>query len=563
MDEVQLSSLLNRLIAQWEGEAVEFKNVGDSYSTSDIGKYVTALANEANLRNLERAWLVFGVDNKTRSVVGSAYRADPDRLNGLKHSIAQGTEPSVTVREIHQLDVEGKRVLLFEIPPAPRGMPLAWNGHYYARAGESLTALGLDKQDEIRRQVSGSDWSAVVVPGADLEDLDPDAVRHARDAFAKKHANRFDPNEVANWPAGTFLDRARVTVNGAITRTALLLLGRAEAAHHLSPHPAQLTWRLEGDERAYEHFGPPFLLATTEVYRKIRNVQIRILPGDTLLPVEVSKYDQTVVLEAMHNCIAHQDYGLGGRVVVTEFGDRLVFENVGDFFEGEPSDYVPGSRTPLRYRNPFLVQAMGALNMIDTMGYGISRMFRGQARRYFPLPDYDLGQPGLVRMTIHGRVIDPAYSRLLIERTDLPLEDVCALDRVQKRLPIDDQSLKRLRRTNLVEGRRPNVHVSASVAKIAATKADYIRTRAQDDEFYKKQVLDYLDQFGSASRQELNQLLLVKLSDALNDEQKADKIGNLLSAMRRGGLIKNAGSRGHPRWVRAERMQKEDGGDVE
>jgi ATP-dependent DNA helicase RecG len=563
MDEVQLSSLLNRLIAQWEGEAVEFKNIGDGYSTSDIGKYVTALANEANLRNLERAWLVFGVDNKTRSVVGSSYRADPERLNGLKHSIAQGTEPSMTVREIHQLDADGKRVLLFEIPPAPRGMPLAWNGHYYARAGESLTALGLDKQDEIRGQVSGSDWSAVVVPGADLEDLDPDAVRHARDAFAKKHANRFDPKEVADWPAGTFLDRARVTIDGAITRTALLLLGRAEAAHHLSPHPAQLTWRLEGDEKAYQHFGPPFLLTTTEVYRKIRNVQIRILPGDTLLPVEVSKYDQTVVLEAMHNCIAHQDYGLGGRVVVTEFGDRLVFENVGDFFEGQPTDYVPGSKTPLRYRNPFLVQAMTALNMIDTMGYGISRMYRGQAKRYFPLPDYDFSQSGLVRMTIHGRVLDPAYSRLLIERTDLPLEDVCALDRVQKRLPVDEPVIRRLRRAGLIEGRKPNLHVSASVAQVAATKADYIRTRGQDDQFYKKLVLDYLQKFEPATRSEIDKLLLDKLSDALNDDQKADKISNLLSAMRRSGLIQNTGSRGHPQWVLAETMQKETGGGAE
>lgn len=563
MDAAQLNTILTRLLAQWEGEAVEFKNVGDSYSTSDIGKYVTALANEANLRGLERAWLVFGVDNKSRTVVGSQYRVDAERLNGLKHSIAQGAEPSMTVREIHELDVDGKRVLLFEIPPAPQGMPLAWNGHYYARAGESLVGLGLDKQDEIRRQASGADWSAALVPQATLDDLDPVAVRHARDAFARKHATRFEQKEVAGWPLPTFLDRARLTINGVVTRTALLLLGRAEAAHHLSPHPAQLTWRLEGGEQAYEHFAPPFLLATTGVYRKIRNVQIRILPDDTLLPVEVSKYDPAVVLEAMHNCIAHQDYTLSGRIVVTEYSDRLVFENVGDFFEGTPADYVPGSKTPLRYRNPFLVQAMGALNMIDIMGYGISRMYRGQARRYFPLPDYDLSQPGLVRMTIHGKVLDPAYSRLLIERTDLPLEDVCALDRIQKRLPIDEPTVRRLRRAGLIEGRKPNLHVSASVAKVAATKADYIRTRAQDDEFYKKQVLDYLQKFGSATRKEIDDLILIKLSDALNDDQKADKVSNLLSAMRRGGLITNTGSRGHPQWVLAETMQKETEGDAE
>lgn len=560
MDAAQLSTLLNRRIAQWEGEAVEFKNVGDSYSTSEIGKYVTALANEANLRGLERAWFVFGVDNKTRSVVGSSYRADPERLNGLKHSIAQGTEPSVTVREIHELNIDEKRILLFEIPPAPRGMPLAWNGHYHARAGESLVALGLDKQDEIRRQVSGSDWSAVVVPAANLDDLDPDAVRHARDAFAKKHANRFDPEEVAKWPPGAFLDRARLTIKGAITRTALLLLGRAEAAHYLSPHPAQLTWKLEGDEQAYEHFGPPFLLATTGVYRKIRNVQIRILPDDTLLPVEVSKYDQSVVLEAMHNCIAHQDYTLNARIVVSENPDRLMFENVGGFFEGDPTDYVTGSKTPLRYRNPFLMQAMTSLNMIDTMGYGIARMFKGQAKRYFPLPDYEISEPGKVQMIIHGRVLDPAYSRLLIQKTDLPLQDVFALDRLQKRKSLDDATIRRLRRAGLIEGRKPNLYVSASVAETAASKADYIRTRAQDDVFYKKQITDYIEKFGSATRKEIDQLLRDKLSEALNEDQKTDKISNLLTAMRRDGVIRNEGSRGHPKWILAESPQKETGG---
>ncbi len=103
MDQVQLQARLDQLIEDWEGEVVEFKSVGDSYSTSDIGKYFSALSNEANLHECDRAWLVFGVDNKTRRVVGSDYRRDKERLHGLKHQIAQDTAPSVTLREIHEL----------------------------------------------------------------------------------------------------------------------------------------------------------------------------------------------------------------------------------------------------------------------------------------------------------------------------------------------------------------------------------------------------------------------------------------------------------------------------
>jgi ATP-dependent DNA helicase RecG len=549
MAEPALFVVLERLIAEWESEVVEFKNVGDSYSTSDIGKYFSALSNEANLRDQERAWLVFGVDNRSRSVVGSTYRTDMDRLNSLKQQIASDTEPGVTFRDIHVLETENRRVIMFEIPAAPLGIPIAWKGHYYARAGESLTSLGLDKLDDIRAQTRGMDWSAQIVAEATLQHVDQVALARARENFALKYANRFREGEVMGWPDDVFLDRARLTIDGRPTRTTLLLLGKPESAHFLSPHPAQMTWRLEGIERAYQHFGPPFLLNTTTLYQKIRNIQMRILPEDELLAVEVAKYDQKIVLEALHNCIAHQDYRRNGRILVTEQPDLLIFENEGSFFEGQPADYLTGHKTPRRYRNPFLAQAMVELNMIDTMGYGIHEMFAGQARRFFPMPDYDLGDPQAVKMTLYGRVVDAAYSRALIQKTDLSLEDVLALDRVQKRLPLDDKTVRHLKRSKLIEGRKPNFHVSAAIANATEAKAAYIKTRALSDSYYRTLITEYLENFGKASRTDLDDLLRDKLSDALDEEQKLNKIANLITSMRRAGEIRNAGSRKAPQWM--------------
>lgn len=552
MDQTTLAALLDELIATWENEVVEFKQANNDYDTDKIGEYFSALSNEANLRGVERAWLVFGVNNKSRAVVGTDYRPEPERLQGLKNQIAQATEPSITLRNIHVLAHPQGRVVVLEVPPAPRGMPIAWKGHYYARAGESRTSLGLDKQDEIRQQTLTTDWTAQLVPGATLAHLDEQALLVARNAFAKKYANRFSEVEVLAWPMQTFLERARLLRDGQLTRATLLLLGKSAAAHLLLPHPAQLTWKLEGPEQAYEHFGLPFLISSSELYKRVRNVQIRILPDNSLIPVEVSKYDRRVVLEALHNCIAHQDYSRCGRIVVTERLATLVFENEGQFFDGEPDDYITGNKTPRRYRNPFLAQGMAELNMIDTMGYGIHLMHQEQARRYFPMPDYDLSEPGVVRMTVYGGVVDLAYSRLLIQKTDLPLVDVLALDRVQKKLPIPDAAVARLKRSGWIEGRKPNLHVSAAVAQATDGKASYIRTRAQDDEFYAKLLTDYLEKFGQATRAEVNQLLLDKLSDALTPEQKDDKIGNLLTKLRRRGRICNKGSRGHPVWQLAE-----------
>jgi len=552
MKQSELTALLGTLIDAWESEIVEFKEAGNDYKTDKIGSYFSALANEANLRGLERAWLIFGVNNKTRSVVGSNYRLDSERLQSTKMQIADSTEPSITFRNIYELQLSQGRVVLFEVPSAPLGMPIAWKGHYYARAGESLTHLGLDKLDNIRQQTMIEDWSAQIILDGTFDHLDTDALQKARESFAQKYANRFSSEEVMGWPMKTFLDRAKLTQDGRITRTTILLLGKPESAYLLSPHPGQITWKLEGPERAYEHFGLPFFLNTTSVYRKIRNIQVRILPDDQLFAVEVSKYDQRIVLEALHNCIAHQDYSRNGRIIVTEQPDCLYFENEGQFFEGLPEDYIIGNKTPRRYRNPFLAQAMAELNMIDTMGYGIHSIHVAQARRFFPMPDFDLSESNAVKLRIHGKIVDPAYSRMLIQKTNLPLDQILALDRVQKRLPLSDDMIKHLRRQGLIEGRKPHLHVSATVAKVTASKADYIKTRAQDDDYYCKLITDYLKKFNKASRGEIDKLLLDKLSNALDNEQKKKKIANLLTKLRRSGKIQNEGSKKTPKWKIAE-----------
>lgn len=369
-----------------------------------------------------------------------------------------------------------------------------------------------------------------------------------RIAFVKKYGHRIPPSEIEQWPITDLTNRVKLTINGEITRAALLLLGRPESTWRLSPHPVQMTWNLIGQENAYEHFGPPFLLNTTRLFQRIRNIQLRLLPQDQLLPVEVAKYDQQSVLEALHNCIAHQDYSRNGRIIVTEYADRLSFHNVGIFFEGHPDDYIEHSRRPLRYRNTFLVQAMVELNMIDTMGYGIRRMHSRQAERYLPLPDFDLSDGETVRLTIHGGVVDPAYTRLLILLTDLEFTDILALDRVQKKLEIPEYAIQRLRKLGLIEGRKPNLHVAANVAEATSSKAEYIRTRAQDDAHYIKLIVDFVTNFKEASRRDIDNLIRDKLSEALTEKQKSTKISTLLRKMRDSGIIHNTGSRSNPVW---------------
>lgn len=253
MEQSTLHNLLHNLISQWENEIIEFKQADKNYKLSELGQYFSALSNEANLRNVENAWLVFGVNNKTRDIVGTDYRSKKEAREHLKYEISQGLEPSLTFRNIYEVLAPEGRVLLFEIPAAPQGMPVSYNGHFYCRAGESLLALSLDKLDEIRRQTINTDWTAVTIPEATVDDLDISAVSKAKTGFILKHSSSFSEDDINSWTTEVFLEKIGLIHKGQITRACLFLLGKPESNFFVSPHMAQLTWKLETEERAYEH----------------------------------------------------------------------------------------------------------------------------------------------------------------------------------------------------------------------------------------------------------------------------------------------------------------------
>lgn len=529
-----------------ENEWAEFKEAKNDYSFEKLGKYFSALSNEAALAGRSQGWLVFGVNNR-REVVGSQYRPLRPTLDRLKKEVADKTNNRLSFVEIHEVMHPNGRVLLLEIPAALPGVPTQWEGHSYGREGESLAPLSLAELDRIRGR-SLPDWSAEVVDGATLADLDPDAIALARTKFHEKNRNEAWAGEIAGWSDTVFLNKAKLTINGKITRTALILLGRPESAHYLSPAQAQMTWVLkerDGVEKDYQHFGPPFLLTTQALFARVRNLTYRHLPDNSLFPTEVAQYDPWVMRELLHNCIAHQDYRLNGRINVVEQDDSLLFTNLGHFIPPSVEWVIDADSPPDQYRNVFLATAMVNLNMIDTMGSGLKRVFRIQRDRFFPLPDYDLSDPQRVKVRLLGKVLDENYSRALMRHSDLTLHEVMALDRVQKGQALTDEQFALLKRRKLIEGRRPNLFVASHIAKAIGQEAAYIRNRGLDKAHYKELVLAYLRKYQRATPRQLDELLLDKLPEVLDAVQKKNKIRNLLQEMaHEDQTIRNVGGRG-------------------
>lgn len=534
-----------------ETEVVEFKEAKNQYDFNKIGKYFSALSNEANLKGLRSAWLIFGIADKGKQVVGTRYRPNRVELDRLKGEIANKTTNRITFLEIYELILPEGRVVLFQIPAAPRGIPIAWEGHYYGRDGEELGPLNIDEIERIRSQQVTADWSVGICPGATLDDIDPRALERARVNFTKKNPHL--AGEIRAWDDMTFLNKAKLTIQGKITRAAILLLGRSESEHFISPAVARITWILKGhngSSRDYEHFSCPFLLTVDEVFKKIRILKYRYMTGETLFPEEVDQYDPYVIREALHNCIAHQDYTAGGKIILTEGDDELTFSNIGSFLPGSV-EAVIRLNAPHQYRNPFLANAMVSLNMIDTIGSGIINMFETQRARFFPMPEYELGD-NRVKMTLYGRVLDINFARLLAQNPSLSIEDILLLDKVQKKRPLGDSEVKHLRSKGYIEGRKPNYFVAVQVIKPIPDKnlkAQYIRQRGFDDAHYKKMMLEYLDRYGSATRQDFDSLLLEKLPDTLSKKQKKAKVGNLISNLRISNHIRNTGNAAKPVWV--------------
>jgi ATP-dependent DNA helicase RecG len=546
MTPADLQTKLTELMAlPAETEGVEFKEAKTSFDPEKLGRYFSALSNEANLKGQPCGWLVLGVSNKVpRRIVGTQYKAQRPALDALKKEVADQTSNRLTFEEIYEVVRPEGRVLMFQIPPAPRGMPIAFKGYYYGREGESLNALNIHEIEQIRKPATQEDWSAHCCQAVASDDLDPKAITFARQQFKRKHPDL--TGEVDQWDVLTFLNKAKVCISGRITRAAIILLGKNEAEHYLSPGIAGITWVLKdehGIEKDYEHFGPPLILAVDQVFAKVRNLTYRYLPNASLFPTEITQYDPWVIRETLHNCIAHQDYSRAGRINVVEEPESLLFTNLGEFLPGSVEEAIIRDAPPELYRNPLLAHAMVNLNMIDTIGSGIKRMFTKQRQRNFPMPDYDLSESSRVRVRITGKVIDEKYTRMLMGRADLDLMDVIALDKVQKRKPINEHEFKSLKGKKLVEGRRPNLFVSAKVAAATETMVDYLKKRGIDKAYCRTMVVELLRNQGQAARHDFDKLLLAKLSDALDGGQKKNLITNLLQGMRRDGVIRPVGGK--------------------
>ncbi len=546
MNENNFIDIFQSLISHKESEVVEFKKAENNFDFDDLGKYFSALSNEANLRGLEFAWLIFGYDEKKHEIVGTSYKNGESALNNLKHDFAQHTTDGQTFREIVPIEVDGKRILMFKIPASPRNIVMKWKGIAFGRDGESLKPLNQSKMDEIRHQTPEPDWSAELVSNATIDDLDEVAIAKARKMFKKVHS-RIPAEEVNRWSTEEFLSKCELMVDGKLTRAAIILLGKMFSDSKLRPAVAEVTWTLRDEKQDvvdYEHFSVPFILTVDEILAKIHNLTLREMPGGTLFPDTMKQYDDYTIREALHNCIAHQDYTLRQRINFVENPGFLYYANGGSFIPGTLENALATNGPQRFFRNACLCKAMVHFNMIDTVSRGIKKMFTEQMERRFPMPDYEIdNEKKEVAVRIYGNAINERYTKLLKDNDTLTLHDCISLDAIQKGHRIDDEIAQDLMKRGLIEGEAPNYTISLGVAKASKQLPGYTRVRGLERDKLKQMILQYIQNAGSdgAKRDAILEYLQGTLPSRNTYEQNETLIYHLLSELRKAGLIEANG----------------------
>jgi ATP-dependent DNA helicase RecG len=537
---------LDRWMQGREDEHCEFKKAENQVDSDELTDYCLALANEGGGN------YILGVTNKMpRKVVGS--RACQD-LGGTKHQLLQRIHLRVEAAEI---DYDGKRVVVFRVPPRPVGTPLQYKGRYLMRCGESLTPMTPERLQVIFAEAQ-PDFSALTRPGATTDDLAPAAIDRFRTLWHRKSRSL----DISRLPVSRVLaDAELIDAQGGVTHAALILLGKPKAlSRHLAQAEIVFEYRNSQSSIPYQQrreFRQGYLLFDDELWNTI-NLRNEVQPvREGMFIGQVKAFNEEVVREALLNAVCHRDYHLGEAVFVRQSPSKLEIESPG----GLPGGITPETIIQRQYRrNRLLAEALQKCGLIERSSQGVDKMFRLMILESKLRPDYSGSDANRVVLRLFSEVQDPEFLSFLAKATkrpkgDFDLTDLLLLDDVrQGKVQTATEDVRRLVAEGLIErighGRGTRYILAKKFYTTAGLKAAYTREKGLDRETNKALILTHLDNHeGRGTIQELEAVLkdlrrsqIHGLLQELRDEGKVQFVGN----KRSGYWQKVGGWRGYP-----------------
>jgi len=487
----------------------------------------------ANRSSNSPAWLLIGVEDDGR-ITGARPRhesgqIDPARVAAL---IANRTRPSITPR-IALVPIQDKKIIAIEIQPfsAPIGTTA---GKYLRRAlggdGKPCCLPMFFHEMHARQADRGAeDYSALVLPDAGWEDLDPLEFERFRRSIREKRGGDQSLLHLPDIELAKAL--GAVEANGQVRNVrvlGLLLFGKEASLQRLLPTHEVAFQVLAGQKvEVNDFFRWPLMRVMEECEQRFagRNREEEIMVG--LFRIGVPDYPPAAFREALANALIHRDYTRLGAVHVQWHTDRLEISNPGGFPEGVRLDNL--LVTAPRPRNPLLADAFKRAGIVERTARGIDTIFYEQLRNGRPAPSYERSNEAGVVVVLPGGQANLEFVRLLAEETragrDLGLDELLILNALwqNRRVSTEEAArltqkpetdartvLNRLVEIGLVEPRGERKgrtwHLSAATYRRLGKPAAYIRQHGFEPLQHEQMVLTYVEKHGRIKREEAAEL---------------------------------------------------------
>lgn len=386
---------LETLLKQDENEHLEFKKAERNYEYDNVVKYSVALANEGG------GHLILGItDKKPRRIVGS--QAFSGRIEGTKERLTKDIHLRIDVQEIdHPLG----RVIIFDIPSRPLGMPIHYEGRYLMRSGEALVPMSADLLQRIFNE-TGPDYSALPMPDAKLSDLDSLAIENFRKLWIRKTGN----TSLQNRSVPELLTDAELIIKGQLTQACLILFGTKESLGQLLPQAEiifeyrssdasgaaqqRIEWR-QGFFAIYDQ-----IWQTLDLRNTLQHIQ------DGLFIWDIKTFNEAAIRETILNAVCHRDYRLQGSVFIRQYPQRLEVVSPGGLPTGINFENILWEQAP---RNRRLAEVFSRCGLVERSGQGMNRIFESCIRESKALPDFSGSNEFAFWLVLHGEIRHPQF----------------------------------------------------------------------------------------------------------------------------------------------------------
>ena len=405
MREADAITIVNELLrASEESPCVEFNE--SSASPTMIGECASALANRAALSDPSCGYVVWGIRNDTRAVVGTQF--DPDRTQVEQQPLEQWLEQRLAPRlpiSFETVDHPDGRVVVLKIPAAAIN-PVEFERVAYLRVGSATDRL-VDHPDDRRRlwaRLQAEPWESEATARALTGD--EVLVRLAYPKYFELTQQRLPDDRT-----GIFkhLTRDRLIVKEAGEHWSITNLGAILFANRLDHFDFRLARRAvrfaayAGNGRADRvTHRRDWERGYAVVFSDLVEYVNAMVPTNEFIGLAIRTehrpFSEIAVRELIANALMHQDMTVTGAGPLIElFTNRIEITNAGAPLM-EPERIIG---TEPRWRNEALVALMRRMRLCKGTGSGIERVVAEVESCLAPPLDFQVyPRPGATRAVL-------------------------------------------------------------------------------------------------------------------------------------------------------------------